>query len=207
MLAGELALARVDVAIVERRASQTSPARARAVCTHAPSRCSISVESPIGSWRRGRRRRSRHSPGPRWTSATSRRGTPYGLGLWQNHIERLLAEWVDELGVPIHRGRDVTGFVQDGTGVDVEVADGQPLRAEYLVGCDGGRSVVRKAAGIEVPRVGPTTSFLIAEVELAEEPEWGIHHDAIGRHAFGKVEYEIRDGEVVYMDGGRRGSW
>ena len=55
--------------------------------------------------------------------------------------------------------------------------------------------------------VGPTTSFLIAEVELAEEPEWGIHHDAVGRHAFGKVEYEIRDGEVVYMDGGRRGSW
>ena len=76
---------------------------------------------------------------------------PYGLGLWQNHIERLLAEWVDELGVPIHRGRDVTGFVQDGTGVDVEVADGQPLRAEYLVGCDGGRSVVRKAAGVEFP--------------------------------------------------------
>src|SRR5205807_3284467 len=47
-----------------------------------------------------------------------------------------------------------------------------------------------------------TTSALIAEVELTEEPEWGIHRDALGIHSFGKVEYEIRDGEVVYMDRG-----
>ena len=65
---------------------------------------------------------------------------PYGLGLWQNHIERILAGWVDELAVPIYRGREVTGFAQDDTGVDVELSDGQSLRAEYLVGCDGGRS-------------------------------------------------------------------
>ena len=100
----------------------------------------------------------------------------------------------------IYRGREVTGFAQDDTGVDVELSDGQSLRAHYLVGCDGGRSLVRKAAGIEFPGWDPTTSSLIAEVELAEEPEWGIRRDALGIHALGRVEYEIRDGEVVYAD-------
>ena len=102
----------------------------------------------------------------------------YGLGLWQNHIERILAGWVDELAVPIYRGREVTGFTQDDTGVDVELSDGRSLRAEYLVGCDGGRSLIRKPAGIEFPGWDPSTSYLIAEVEMAEEPEWGIRRDA-----------------------------
>src|SRR4029079_14163054 len=82
---------------------------------------------------------------------------PYGLGLWQNHIERILAGWVDELDVTIYRGREVTGLAQDAAGVDVELADGERFGAEYLVGCDGGRSVVRKAAGIEFPGWDPTT--------------------------------------------------
>ena len=127
---------------------------------------------------------------------------PYSLGLWQKHIERILAGWVDELEVPIYREREVTGFAQDDTGVDVEVSDGRPLRAQYLVGCDGGRSVIRKAAGIEFPGWDPTTSAMIAQVEMAEEPELGIRHDAVGMHAIGRVEYEIRDGEVVYADSG-----
>jgi 2-polyprenyl-6-methoxyphenol hydroxylase-like FAD-dependent oxidoreductase len=126
----------------------------------------------------------------------------YGLGLWQNHIERILAGWVGELAATIHRGREVTGIAQDDTGVDVELSDGQSLRAEYLVGCDGGRSLVRRAGGIEFPGWDPTTSSLIAEVEMAEEPERGIRHDAIGVHALGRLEYEVRDGEVVYMDRG-----
>jgi hypothetical protein len=104
--------------------------------------------------------------------------------------------------VPIYRGREVTGFAQDETGVDVELSDGQPLRAEYLAGCDGGRSLVRKAAGIEFPGWDPTTSALIAEVEMVEEPELGIRHDALGTHGLGRVEYEIRDGEIVYADSG-----
>jgi 2-polyprenyl-6-methoxyphenol hydroxylase-like FAD-dependent oxidoreductase len=127
---------------------------------------------------------------------------PYVLGLWQNHIERILAGWVGELAVTFYRGREVTGFAQDDTGVDVELSDGQSLRAEYLVGCDGGRSVVRKAAGIEFPGWDPTTSSLIAEVEMAEEPELGVRRDEKGIHGLGRLEYEIRDGEVVYMDGG-----
>jgi 2-polyprenyl-6-methoxyphenol hydroxylase-like FAD-dependent oxidoreductase len=74
----------------------------------------------------------------------------------------------------------VTGIAQDDTGVDVELSDGQSLRADYLVRCDGGRSLIRKAAGIEFPGVDPTTSNLIAEVELAEEPEWGLRRNALG---------------------------
>jgi len=104
--------------------------------------------------------------------------------------------------VPIYREREVTGFAQDDTGVDVELSDGKSLRAEFLVGCDGGRSLIRKAAGIEFLGWDPTTSSLIAEVEMAEEPELGIRRDALGVHSFGRLEYEIRDSEVVYMDGG-----
>jgi 2-polyprenyl-6-methoxyphenol hydroxylase-like FAD-dependent oxidoreductase len=116
---------------------------------------------------------------------------PYGLALRQKHIERILAGWVDELGVPIYRGREVTGFAQDDTGVDVEVSDGQShetLRADYLVGCDGGHSLVRKAAGIEFSGWDPTTSNLIAEVELAEEPEWGLRRDEKGIRSFARLE-------------------
>ena len=104
--------------------------------------------------------------------------------------------------VTIYRGREVTGFAQDDTGVAVEVSDGEPLRAEYLVGCDGGRSLVRKAAGIEFPGWDPTTSALIAEVEMAEEPELGMRRTPTGIHGLSKVEYEIKDGEVIYGNGG-----
>ena len=159
------------------------------------------MESPIGSLRRDRRCRSRRSPAPLDISDFPTRH-PYGLGLWQNHIERILAGWVDELEVPLYREREVTGFAQDDTGVDVALSGGQSLRAQYLVGCDGGRSLVRKAAGIEFPGWDPTTSSLLAEVEMTEEPELGIRRNASGIHSLGKVEYEIRDGEVVYEEGG-----
>jgi FAD binding domain-containing protein/aromatic ring hydroxylase-like protein len=86
--------------------------------------------------------------------------------------------------------------------VEVELSDGQSLRAQYLLGCDGGRSIIRKAAGIEFPGWDPTKSNLIAEVEVTEEPELGMRRDALGVHAIGRLEYEIRDSEVVYGDGG-----
>src|SRR3981081_1924719 len=127
---------------------------------------------------------------------------PYSLGIWQNQIERIMAAWIAELRVRVYYRSEVTGFAQDDSGVDVELSDGRSLRAQYLVGCDGGRSVIRKAAGIEFPGWDPTKSNLIAEVEMTEEPELGIRHDAIGAHGLGRLEYEIRDGEVVYMDGG-----
>ena len=130
---------------------------------------------------------------------------PYGLGLWQKHIERILAGWVGELKVPIHYGTEVTGFAQDDAGVDVELSDGRSLRTQYLVGCDGGRSLVRKTAGIDFPGWDPTTSSLLAEVEMTEEPELGVRRTPSGTHALGKVEYEIQDGEVVYRKGGTVG--
>src|SRR5947209_12056522 len=202
MLAGELALAGVDVAIVERRASQDLIG-ARAGGLHSRT---IEILDQRGIADRflaqGKVAQVQgFSLIPLDISDFPTRHN-YGLGLRQNHIERILAGWVDELAVPIYRGRDVTGFAQDDIGVDVELADGRSLRAEYLVGCDGGRSLVRRAAGIEFPGWDPTTSFLIAEVELADEPEWGIRRDALGIHSFGRLEYEVRDGEVVYMDGG-----
>ena len=119
----------------------------------------------------------------------------YGLALWQAHIERILAGWVDELGVPIYRGREVTGFAQDDTDVDAALADGQSLRADYLVGCDGGRSLIRKAAGIAFPGWDPSTSHLIAQVEVGQEPEWGMRHDEKGIHGFSRLE----DGPVRVM--------
>jgi 2-polyprenyl-6-methoxyphenol hydroxylase-like FAD-dependent oxidoreductase len=130
---------------------------------------------------------------------------PCGLGLWQKHIERILAGWVSELPVTFYRGRDVMGFAQDDTGVDVQLSDGRSLRAPYLVGCDGGRSLVRKTAGIEFPGWDASTSALLAEVEMTEEPELGIRRTPSGTHAIGKVEYEINGGEVVYKKGGTVG--
>jgi 2-polyprenyl-6-methoxyphenol hydroxylase-like FAD-dependent oxidoreductase len=112
--------------------------------------------------------------------------------LWQNHIERILADWVGGLSVPIYRGREVTNIAECRDGVDVELTGGQLLRAEYLVGCDGGRSLIRKAAGIDFPGWEPTTSYLIAEVEMdfetGQEPGWGIRHDALGVHALSILE-------------------
>jgi 3-(3-hydroxy-phenyl)propionate hydroxylase len=121
----------------------------------------------------------------------------YGLALWQKESERILARWVDELGVPIARGCGVTGVTQDDSGVDVELSDGRLLRAGYLVGCDGGRSVVREAAGIDFPGWEPSVSSLLAEVELREEPEWGIRHDENGTQAISKLEGGKRAGVVV----------
>ncbi len=202
MLAGELALAGVDVAIVERRASQDLPG-SRAGGLHSRS---IEIMDQRGIADRflseGQVAQVHGFSGVRLDISDFPTRHPYSLGLWQKHIERILAGWVDELQVTFYRGREVTGFAQDDTRVDVEVSDGQSLRAKYLVGCDGGRSLVRKAAGIEFPGWDPTTSNLIAEVEMTEEPELGIRHDALGTHGLGRAEYEIVDGEVVYADSG-----
>jgi len=192
MLAGELALAKVDVAIVERRASQELTGL-RAGGLHSRT---IEVLDQRGIADRFLSQgKTAQIAGFAWipldvTDFPTRHN--YGLALWQNHIERILAGWVGDLAVPIYRGREVTSFVQDDTGVDVELSDGQSLRADYLVGCDGGRSLIRKTAGIEFPGWDPTTSNLIAEVEIAEEPEWGLRRDALGIRSLSRLEDGVR---------------
>ena len=188
MLAGELALAGVDVAIVERRVTQDLVGwRALGFQSR-----TIEVLDQRGIAERflsqGRVAQVGGFSGVPLDISDFPTRHNYGLGLPQRYIERILAEWVDELKVPIYRGTDVTGFVQDDTGVDVELSDGGSLRAEYLVGCDGGRSLIRKAAGIEFPGLDASISGLIAEVELDEEPEWGIRRTSAGFFGFSRPE-------------------
>ena len=201
MLAAELALARVDVAIVERRTSQEL-AGSRAGGLHART---LEVLDQRGVAERFLSQGKiaqvvSFAMAPLDISDFPTRHN-YGLALWQGHIERILAAWVDELAVPIYRGREVTGFAQDGTGVDVEVAaagglapssGGPSLRAQYLVGCDGGRSVIRKTAGIDFPGWAASVSYLIAEVQMTGEPSFGIRHGDKGVNGLGKLD----DGRV-----------
>jgi 3-(3-hydroxy-phenyl)propionate hydroxylase len=188
MLAAELALAKVDVAIVERRPDHVL-GDSRAGGMHART---IEVLDQRGVADRFL------AAGQTVQAATF--GTtvvdmsdfptrhPYSLAIFQNQIELIMAAWIAELPVRVYHGRDVTGFAQDDSGVDVRLADGEPLRARYLVGCDGGRSAIRKAAGIEFPGWDATRSNLIAEVELTEEPPPGVRHDDAGVHGLHRLE-------------------
>jgi 2-polyprenyl-6-methoxyphenol hydroxylase-like FAD-dependent oxidoreductase len=140
MLAGELALAGADVAIVGRRASQDVTG-SRAGGLHSRTIEVLDQRGIAGRFLAqgtvGQVVNFSRIPLDNGDFPTRH---PYGLGLWQEQIERVLADWVGELDVPIYRGREVTGFAQDDTGVDVKLSGGQSLRAEYLAGCDGGRS-------------------------------------------------------------------
>jgi 2-polyprenyl-6-methoxyphenol hydroxylase-like FAD-dependent oxidoreductase len=198
MLAGELALARVDVAIVERRASQDLVG-SRAGGLHSRTLEVFDQRGIVDRFlSRGKVAQVAGFAGVPLDISDFPTRHNHGLALRQNHIERILADWIGELHVPIYRGQEITGFAQDLTGVDVALADGNSIRAQYLVGCDGGRSVIRKAAGIAFPGSEPTTSNLIADVELTQEPpQWGIRRDAIGIHALSKLEESGRVGVLV----------
>src|SRR5688572_10705864 len=166
MLAGELALAGVDVAIVERRASQAlAESRARGLSAR-----SLEVLDQRGIADRflaeGQKAQVTGFASVHFDITDFPTRHNYGLGIYQRDIERILAGWVLELNVSVSYGNEVTGFAQDDTGVDVTLSDGRTLRAQYLVGCDGGRSLVRKTAGIEFPGWDPTTSSVLAEVEM-----------------------------------------
>jgi 2-polyprenyl-6-methoxyphenol hydroxylase-like FAD-dependent oxidoreductase len=187
MLAGELTLAGIDVAVVEKRSSQEL-AGSRAGGLHSRT---IEVLDQRGIADRflsqGQMHQVVHFHVPLDISDSPTRHN-YVLGLWQNQIEAILARWVGELGVLIYRDRTVKNFSQADNGVDVELSDGESLQAEYLIGCDGGRSITRKVAEIEFPGWDPTVSWLIAEVETTKEPAWGFHEDAVGTHAIGKLD-------------------
>ena len=197
MLAGELTLAGIDVAIVERRTGQElDGSRSRGL--HART---IEVLDQRGIADRflaeGQPMQVQSFAGIPMDISDFPTRHNYGLALWQKDFERILGGWVGELGLPIYREREVTGFAQDDAGVEVRLSEGRPLRADYLVGCDGGRSVIRKGAGIEFPGWDPSTNWLIAEGEMSEEPELGIRRDDKGQHAIGRLEDGERVGIVV----------
>jgi 3-(3-hydroxy-phenyl)propionate hydroxylase len=209
MLAAELALARVKVAVVERRADQKL-ASARAGGLHART---IEILDQRGVAERFLSQgQIMQIAGFGMTSldlSDFPTRHPHGLALKQERIESSLAAWVDELAVPVYREREVVGFTQDDGGVDVELSSGDPLRANYLVGCDGGRSVVRKKAGIEFPGWDPSISYLIAEASMSDEPAWGIRHGDKGVNAIGKrdggvgivlIEPQVRQGDEPTLD-------
>src|ERR1700729_4061610 len=200
MLAGELALAGIDVAIVERRPPGEEIDGSRSGPRGLHSR-TIEVLDQRGIADRflaeGVAMQMQNSAGVRLDISAFPPRHNYGLSIWQHHFERVLAGWVSELGVPVARGLEVTGFAQDDSGVDVELSDGRPLRAEPLGGCDGGRSVARKAAGIAFPGSGPWTSWLIAEVEMDQEPEFGVREGGgIGRSESGSIRVALTEPDL-----------
>jgi 3-(3-hydroxy-phenyl)propionate hydroxylase len=180
MLAGELSLAGVDVVVVERRADQVVDG-SRAGGLHART---LEVLDQRGIADRFLDEGQMHPAvgyGGTVLDVSDLASRHNGvLALWQSRIEPILAGWVEERGVPVLRRRDVVGFTQDDSGVGVDVSDGSTLRARYLVGCDGGRSVVRKAAGIEFAGWDPTRSYMIAQVEMDEEPAIGMRPEGGG---------------------------
>ena len=188
MLAAELTLAGVDVAVVERRASPDLD-RARAGGLHART---IEVLDQRGVADRfvsqGQAMQIQGYSGIRLDISDFPTRYNYGLALPQSDTERIIAAWVSELGVPVAREHEVTGFAQDEGGVDVELSDGQSVRADYLVGCDGGRSLIRRAAGIDFPGWESSIYSLVAEAEMSEEPELGIRRDEKGQHGLGRLE-------------------
>jgi len=211
MLAGELALAGVDVAIVEQRVNQ-DVAGSRAGGLHART---LEVLDQRGIADRFIAQGQVMQVAALAMIPLDISDLPtrrnHGLALRQEPIERTLAAWVDELGVPTHRGMEVTGFTQDDTGVDVALAGGGSLRAQYLVGCDGGRSLIRKAAGIDFPGWEPSVSYLLAEAEMASQPPWGVRHGDRGLNALGQlddgtrvrvvlIEPEVRQGDQPTVD-------
>ncbi len=193
MLAAELALAKVDVVVLERRPTQEL-AGSRAGGLHART---IEILDQRGVADRfleaGYTAQAAGFALNFLDMSDFPARHPYALALFQNEIERIMAEWALELGVPIHYGREATGFAQDDEGVDVEVSDGETLRARYLIGCDGGRSLIRKAAGIDFPGWDATTSALISELEMDEEPQVGSINDELGVRGMNVLE----DGKTV----------
>ena len=209
-LAAELALAGVYVVVLERRADQAI-AGARAGGLHPRT---LEMFDQRGIAQRFIAQGQQY-PVVLFPGATLKTGDlpsrhAYWLGLWQENIERTLADWVAELKVPICRGVEFADFEQDDAGVTVALADGSTLRAKYLVGCDGGRSLVRKKAGIEFPGWDPSISYLIAEAAMTAEPPWGMRYGAKGTNALGKlddkrvravlIEEQLRQGDAPSLE-------
>ncbi|WP_411090970.1 rifampin monooxygenase [Streptomyces sp. 049-1] len=172
MLAGELRLHGVQVRVLDK---ETEPTRVvRSLGLHVRS---IEVMDQRGLLERFLEHGKRYpaggffagigKPAPVELDTTH----PYVLGIPQPVTDRLLTERAVELGAEVERGRELTGLSQDDEGVTAELAGGTRLRARYLVGCDGGRSTVRKLLGVGFPGEPSRTDTLIGEMRVGAEPE------------------------------------
>ncbi|SFE05886.1 2-polyprenyl-6-methoxyphenol hydroxylase [Actinopolyspora alba] len=170
MLAGELRLHGLRVLVLEREAEPTPVVRALGL--HARS---VEVmdqrgllgrflahgrQYPLGGFFAGISK-----PSPERLDTAH----PYVLGIPQPITDRLLAERATELGAELRRGRELVGVEQDEAGITAELADGTLLRSRYLVGCDGGRSTVRKLLGVGFPGEPARTETLLGEMEVTED--------------------------------------
>jgi 3-(3-hydroxy-phenyl)propionate hydroxylase len=210
MLAAELALAGVDVMVVEKETSPERPGtRARGL--HARTIEVFDQRGIAGRFlSQGKTMQVTQFAGVPLDLGDFPTRHPYGLSLAQAHVERVLAAWAQELGVPVHRGVEVTGLAQHAHGVDLATSDSRALRGRYVVGCDGGRSAIRKQAGIEFPGWDATTSWLIAEARTTEAPALGLRQDPLGTHGIGPMddggvsivvnEAQLREGEPSLVE-------
>jgi 2-polyprenyl-6-methoxyphenol hydroxylase-like FAD-dependent oxidoreductase len=171
MLAGELRLHDVHVLVLEKEAEPTRYVRSLGLHVR-----SIEVMDQRGLLRRFLEHGRQYPLGGFFAGIDKplpdRLDTahPYVLGIPQTTTDRLLAERATEVGAEIRRGCELVGLSQDEDGVTAELADGTQLRSRYLVGCDGGRSTVRKLLGVGFPGEPAKAEWLLGEMELTEDP-------------------------------------
>lgn len=208
MLAAELKLAGTDVIVVERQPDQhIDESRAKGIHSRA-----VEILDQRGIAERFVSKGIKYPTigfgGIRLDISDFPTRHNYLLGLSQSKIQPILADWAKELGVTVLYDREITNFTQDDSGVTVEITGDQFLRAKYLVGCDGGRSMVRKVAGIDFPGLDASISYIIAEVKMDREPTFGIHPHGggISRSPDGKsvgvvvAEKEVKHGDKPSID-------
>jgi 2-polyprenyl-6-methoxyphenol hydroxylase-like FAD-dependent oxidoreductase len=172
MLAAELRMRGLAVVVLEREAEPTKVVRALGLHVR-----SIELMDQRGLLERFLAEGTQHrvggffaALGPRWPHDLDTEHS-YVLGIPQTKTERLLTEHAEGLGVDIRRGREVAALSQDQAGVTARLVDGTALRARYLVGCDGGRSTVRKLLGVGFPGEPSRVDTLLGEVALTASPE------------------------------------
>ena len=208
MLAGELRLHGVDALVLEKEAAPSGHARGLGLHVR-----SIEVMDQRGLLERFLALGTQYAVGRSFAGIDKPRpgrldtAHPYILGIPQNITERLLTEHAIEIGTEIRRGCELVGLSQDDDGVTAELADGTQLRSRYLVGCDGGRSTVRKLLGVGFPGEPASVEWLLGEVEVAAPPETLAAVAAEGRtthlrfgpapHADGVYRFVVRAEEVA----------
>jgi 2-polyprenyl-6-methoxyphenol hydroxylase-like FAD-dependent oxidoreductase len=189
MLAAELGLLGVDVVVLERLAGPSGESRAGGM--HARTMEVLDQRGMLAPFlAEGRRLDGAHFSALPLDLTGFESRYPFLLVLLQRHIERLLEARVAELGVPVRRGVEVAGLSQDADGVRIETSDGTRLRARYLVGCDGGRSTVRRLAGIDFPGTPASLTALLGDVELADPPEEMIFQERRPQGNFSVLGFE-----------------